>query len=114
MRVSHKKHSEIESIQSLKVERMDLTPVHAHISKHEEYLRYLSERIDRMSPIYTELEMQRRALVAIKAQRDIDRNRRLMFIKRVRKERDEAQRLNFKLKLAVGASFILTLFTVIR
>ncbi len=55
-----------------------------------------------------ELEMQRRALVAIKAQRDVDRSRRLLLIKRMKKEHDKHKNTDLKLKLAVGASLIIS------
>ena len=60
-----------------------------------------------------ELEMQRRALVGLKAQRDVDRKRRLSFIKRVKKENDKQRNREFKLKLAVAASLLLTIISLI-
>jgi hypothetical protein len=66
-----------------------------------------------MHRIITELEMQRRALVGIKAQRDIDRSRRLQLIKRLKKERNEQRDMNFKLKLAIGFSFFVSILTLI-
>lgn len=60
--------------------------------------------------VMTELEMQRRALISIKAQRDVDRSRRLMLIRRLKKEH---KRTEFKLKLAMGASVIFTIAALI-
>lgn len=131
MRISHRQHSnhelryvdrivEVEKIKHVQAqpEKTDLTPVYAHVSKHEEYLRALSERIDRMAPIYAELEMQRQALVALKTQRDIDRSRRLMFMRRVKKQHDKLRQENWQLKLmclsTAGAGLLLTLFCLIK
>lgn len=82
----------------------------AHAMKLQELHEY---NLHIFNLIKTELEMQRRALVALKTQRDIDRRRRLSFIQRVKKERDQARKENFKLKLAAGASIVLSLLTFI-
>ncbi len=58
----------------------------------------------------TELEMQRRALVSIKAQRDIDRSRRLMLIKRLKKE---TQIVKKQLKLTIIACILLSIISLI-
>lgn len=124
MRVSHKQPftpevkyvdrvSEVKVVEYVQPEKIDLTPVHARISKHEEYLQYLNERINSMEPIYTELEMQRRALVALKTQRDVDRSRRLMFMNRMKKQFNKVRNENWKLKLAAGASIVLSILTFI-
>jgi hypothetical protein len=96
------------------IEKVDLTEIHAALLKQEQRLQDLDERAGYwITSIGSELEMQRRALVGLKAQRDIDRNRRLMFIKRVKKERDEARKLNLKLKLAIGVSLIIAIVSLI-
>lgn len=59
-----------------------------------------------------ELEMQRRALVSLKAQRDIDRSRRLMFINRVKKENKARQAAELKLKLAIVASLMISIISL--
>lgn len=63
--------------------------------------------------IADELEMQRRALVAIKMQRDVDRKRRLQLIQRLKRERDNNRELTFKIKLAMGASLLISILTFI-
>lgn len=64
-----------------------------------------------ISKIITELEMQRRALVNIKAQRDIDRKRRLQLIMRLKKQRDEQKKLNFKIILGITFLFLILIST---
>lgn len=57
----------------------------------------------------TELEMQRRALVVLKVQQNIDRRNRIRLITRLKKERDSVRNMKFKLKLAISASLILSI-----
>lgn len=92
------------------IEQVDLSGIHADISKHEEALKY-AHLVN--SRIAGELEMQRRAIVAIKAQRDIDRSRRLMLIRRLKKAKAAQKRHDLKLKLAIGASLILSIVSLI-
>jgi uncharacterized protein with von Willebrand factor type A (vWA) domain len=92
------------------VEKVDLSEVHAHLAHHHNHLLELQKHAQLAAD---ELEMQRRALVGLKAQRDIDRSRRLMFIKRVKKERDTAKKLNLKLKLAIGVSLLMSLVSLL-
>lgn len=61
----------------------------------------------------TELEMQRRALVGLKAQRDIDRNRRLMLINRIKKEQKARKATDLKLKLAIIASLMISIISLV-
>lgn len=63
--------------------------------------------------VLTELEMQRRALVALKTQRDIDRKRRLQFIQRVQKQNVTLKNTNKRLMYAVGASLVLSVLSLI-
>lgn len=63
--------------------------------------------------IGAELEMQRRALVAIKMQRDVDRSRRLMLIKRMKKESKDHQKQVSFLKFSVGLSLLVAVLTLI-
>lgn len=96
------------------LEVVDLTDIQTHLSKHDDNFIEVIDRIEKVaSAIQPELEMQRRALVAIKQQRDIDRNRRLMLIRRIKKERDAHKKNEFKFKLAIAASFLLSLASLI-
>ena len=54
----------------------------------------------------TELEMQRRALVSIKSQRDIDRNRRLMLIRKFKKEQENVKKLKIIVVISLSLSII--------
>jgi hypothetical protein len=63
--------------------------------------------------IITELEMQRRALVALKTQRDIDRSRRLLLIQRMKKAHTAHKKQAFMFKLAISASLILSVTTLL-
>jgi hypothetical protein len=59
---------------------------------------------DFMNKVGNELEMQRRALVAIKIQRSVDRKRRLMLINKLKKQR---QNMNiFVVKVAICSSVL--------
>lgn len=104
----------IEKIIHMEAPPVDLSGIHAHISRHEEHLRALDAHNQRwIGGISSELEMQRRALVGIKTQRDIDRSRRLMLIRRMKKERAQAQKNELRLKLAIGASLLLSIVSLI-
>jgi Inner membrane complex protein len=61
--------------------------------------------------VATELEMQRRALVSLKAQRDVDRTRRLQFIMRTKKQHAELKKTAKRLKIAIGACLLLSLMS---
>lgn len=104
-----KQEVNLDAIKNWCSDRIDEQNV-AHAMKLQEVQEYNSHMF---GLIKTELELQRRALIALKTQRDIDRNRRLMFMNRVKKERDRARKENFKLKLATGASIVLSLLTFI-
>lgn len=91
-------------------EPVDLSPIHKHLQKNEEKHAHVQKCLDKIA---TELELQRQALVSVKIQRHVDRSRRLTFMKRVKKERDQARKLAFKLKLAIGASLILSIVSLI-
>lgn len=112
-----------EVIREIPVERIviqqdtkeaDLSPVHKKLKQHEEVAdsRH-AENNHKFNLVANELNMQSRALVGLKAQRDIDRSRRLMLIKRMKKERDAAQKNELKLKLAIGASLLLSIVSLI-
>lgn len=104
---------EIEKLVEVPV-KVDLSGIHAHISKHEQYLMALQAQIDRnYGSIFSELEMQRRALVAIKAQRDVDRKRRLQLIMRLKKQRDEQKVWNLRCKLVMGTSLLLSILSLL-
>ena len=60
-----------------------------------------------------ELEMQRRDLIGLKQQRDIDRSRRLMLIKRMKKEHEEQKATDRKLKIAIAVAALLPLLLLI-
>jgi hypothetical protein len=73
---------------------------------HHDHKEWTDQRFD---SVKTALDMQSRALVALKAQRDIDRDRRLMLIKRIKKEKTEQKVINKKLKIAIAVSIVLPL-----
>lgn len=96
------------------VQAVDLSAVHEHInSKHAESVKMMDVHQKWFGSIQNELEMQRRALVGLKAQRDVDRKRRLTLIKRMKKDQDIAKKHEFKLKLAIGASLLLSIVSLI-
>lgn len=68
--------------------------------------------------IYDELEMQRRALVGLKTQRGIDRSRRLMLLKRIKKEKAEHERKLRQIRIEMFLGFalitVLTFFALLR
>lgn len=100
---------EVEKLVKVPVD-VDLSIINTHISNHEEYLQSLSNQLKLVAG---ELEMQRRALVAIKTQRDIDRNRRLMLMNRIKKEHKAHKKSVLKFKLAIGASLLLSIVSLI-
>lgn len=132
MRISHRDHSQKshQAPQVQYVERIIEVPVDVPIDEssikewaehrldalnvdimlvHHDHKEYTTQRFE---SIKTELEMQRRAFIAIKTQRDIDRDRRLMLIKRMKKEHDLHKQTALKLKLAVGASLIISAIAI--
>lgn len=92
-------------------ERLEDHAEHAH--KQDQHINSLQEQFHKVSSAaYNELEMQRRALVGLKAQRDIDRSRRLMLIKRMKKEHNEHKKQLKGLKLAIYATLILSIVSL--
>ncbi len=92
---------------------IDLQPLQDQIDESNKKIKLLIDFAEKSSGwsqgASAELEMQRRALVAIKTQRDVDRSRRLMLIKRLKKQQDEQKKLNFKLKAAVAVAILIPL-----
>jgi hypothetical protein len=106
---------EVEKVVYMSV---DLKPLEDKISDMEKATLYNFNHIAAVQDgwngkIITELEMQRRALVAIKQQRDIDRSRRLMLIQRIKKEQKAHDKTILKIKLVVSASILLSILTFI-
>ncbi len=93
---------------------VDLQPLH---DKHKEIDAKLNKVIEVHNRLaqgaVNELEMQRRALVGLKVQRDVDRKRRLQLLKRLKKHRDQVKKSSLQMKLAVGASLLLSIITLI-
>lgn len=87
-----------------------LTDHTEHLVKYEAICSYFQKCLDINK---NELELQRRALIGLKTQRDIDRNRRLMLIRRLKRERDKAQVQEFKLKMVIGTSLLLSIISLI-
>jgi hypothetical protein len=98
-------------------QEVDLNPIHEQIEQikmvvdhntkfHNEYLENLRLNSD----------MQSRALIALKSQRDIDRSRRLMLIKRIKKERNALRdeqishkKIELKLKIVMGVGILISI-----
>lgn len=105
---------EVERIVHVEAPQIDLNPLHVRLDKHESALIELHSIYQNLiRNLYPELEMQRRALVAIKTQRDIDRNRRLILLKRIKKEQNAHRKTELKLKLAIAASLTLSIVSLI-
>jgi hypothetical protein len=93
---------------------VDLKPLHDKHAELEAKLLHVGDVHNRLVQVVSnELENQRKALVALKKQRDIDRKRRLQLLKRLKKHRDEHKKSNLKLKLAIGASLLLSIVSLI-
>lgn len=104
----------VEKVVHIEAPQVDLAPIHERSNRHEKALIQLHELYQNMAhSISGELEMQRRALVGLKTQRDIDRSRRLMLIRRMKKEQNLAKKREFKLKLAIGAGLLLSIVSLI-
>lgn len=96
----------VEKIVHVAAEPVDLKPTQDKIAAIEKTIG------SNLSQIASELEMQRRALVAIKTQRDIDRSRRLMLLKRMKKEQAAHKKASFKLKVALSAGIVLSIVSL--
>lgn len=98
-------------------QEVDLSEIHEKFENHAEHISKQKQHIDALQEwfyrVSGELEMQRRALVGLKAQRDIDRSRRLMFIRRVKKEQKARQAAELKLKLALAASLTISIISLL-
>lgn len=103
---------------------VDLSELKAYAQKqqelNEEFKAVINRHADGIHQVMNwcngakdELEMQRRALIGLKAQRDVDRKRRLTLIRRIKDERTKAQKHELKLKLAVGVSLLLSIVSLI-
>lgn len=107
----------VEKIIHIESPPVDLKPLEERIHKMEvghKIMAAFAEKVSNFNNgVMGELEMQRRALVAIKAQRDVDRKRRLQLIMKLKKQRDEQKVLNLRYKLAVGASLLLSILSLI-
>lgn len=101
---------EVEKRVEMPAPAVDLSDIHANLKKHEQSLIHFNKASEQ---VYTELEMQRRALISIKAQRDVDRKRRLQLIKRLKKQRDEQKQSDMHMKLAIGVGIILSILSLI-
>lgn len=66
-----------------------------------------------LTRIISELEFQRRVIVGLKEQRDIDRKRRLQFIRRLKKEKQQQDLQIVKIKLIASASLFISLLLFI-
>lgn len=67
-----------------------------------------------MHKVVAELEMQRRALVSLKAQRDLDRHRRLQLIKRLKKYKKQQDQFNLHLKCIVSLSVLVSILLLLK
>lgn len=116
------KEVHVSSPQTVIHQEADVAHVHELVEKRMEQQKHainvrLAELQGHQHKVFetvkTTIDMQSRALVALKAQRDIDRSRRLMLIRRLKKQRDEVHKLNLKFKLVIGMSLILTILSFI-
>lgn len=86
----------------------DLSQYAAYFQQYEDVLKThhteLQINFKKFQMVAEELEMQRQALVALRAQRHIDRKNKVRLIKRLKKERNK---VNFKFKLVFGFSLLL-------
>ena len=94
---------------------VDLQPLHDKDVELDVKLNKLGEIHNNfVQSVISELEMQRRALISIKLQRDVDRKRRLTLIKKLRKQRDANMRTNKIVYITLAASFLLSIITLIK
>lgn len=119
------RHVEVPVYHDVVVEKSsDLSDITKSLGNHKEALQLLVDKLhehndnfnvleQHSQKVAEELEMQRRALVALRSQRSVDRSRRLMLIHRLRKEKNSIKSLSFKLRLAVAASLLLSIVSLI-
>ena|ERR1019366_9384406 len=94
-------------------EKVDLAPIQAVIEEIKSVINHnTSVHNGYLDNLKTNSDMQSRALIALKQQRDIDRSRRLMLIKRLRRAQNAHKKLQLKLKLAIGTSIILSIISL--
>lgn len=97
----------VEKIVEKVVEKeVDLSPIHEKLDNHATSLQNLYNWCHAAK---NELELQRRALVGVKAQRDIDRSRRLMLIRRIKKEKVHHQKVMMGVKIIIMVNLFITL-----
>lgn len=95
-------------------QEVDLAPIHGDIAEIRAVVNHNTAHYDKfLDIIRTNVDMQSRALVALKMQRDIDRSRRLMLMKRIKKEHKAHKKTALKLKLAIGASLLISIVSLI-
>jgi len=94
----------------MEAQKIDLDPLHAKDQELEHKIQKLGEIHNNLAnSVINELEMQRRALVSLKMQRDVDRKRRLQLINKLRKFRDDHKTSDWKYKAGIGISLLLHL-----
>lgn len=102
----------VEKIIHVEVEKMqDLSHIEQKFDHHESIFQSLHSWNGRIA---NEMEMQRRALVGMKQQRDVDRKRRLQMIHRIKKHKDALNSVTLKLKIAIACSVVLSILALIR
>lgn len=107
-------HMEAPSEQIILKQEVDLAPIHGDIEEIRAVVNHNTAHYDQFLDILrTNVDMQSRALVALKVQRDIDRSRRLMLMKRIKKEHNAHKKTALKLKLAIGASLLISIVSLI-
>ena len=105
---------EVERRVEVQAPPVDLQPLISKLQELDGMIRMVANNKNEfIKHASNELGMQSRALIAIKAQRDIDRSRRLMLIRRMRKEQNTHKKTELKLKLAIGASLLLSIASLI-
>jgi hypothetical protein len=104
---------EVEKVIHVESAKVDLEPIHTKLHELEARIRVTAQSKNQfIEQVIAELNMQRGALIALKTQRDIDRNRRLMLMKRIKKEHNAHKKTALFLKLAIGASLILSIVSL--
>lgn len=95
-------------------EEIDLKSIYDHqiiIDSNMKVVTQFLNDVNRFLPqVSSELEMQRRVLVGLKIQRNIDRRNRLRLLKRLNKEKQKNKQNLLILKMAIGCTLMAILF----
>ena len=94
---------EVEKIIHMEAKEVDLIPIYEQLRNNE----------IANNSIVTELDMQSRAIIDLKAQTKLDRSRRLALLMRLKSHRSEQRKVNKKLVILSVVSLLTSIISLI-